>query len=80
MDLIWTLIIGGLAGFIAGKIMRGEGFGIIVDILVGIVGGWLGGWVFGLLGVYVGSLIGRLLVAIVGAVILIWLVRLIKRA
>ena len=80
MDLIWTLIIGGLAGFIAGKIMRGEGFGILVDILVGIVGGWLGGWVFGLMGVYVGSLIGRLLVAIVGAVILIWLIRLIKRA
>lgn len=80
MDLLWTLIIGGLAGFIAGKIMRGEGFGIIVDIIVGIVGGWLGGWAFGLLGLHAGGLIGRLLIAIVGAVILIWLIRLIKRA
>lgn len=80
MHLIWTLIIGGLAGFIAGKIMRGEGFGIIVDIIVGIIGGWLGGWVFGLLGVHAGGFVGELLVAIVGAVILIWLVRLIKRA
>lgn len=80
MDLLWTLIIGGLAGFIAGKIMRGEGFGIIVDIIVGIVGGWLGGWVFDLIGVHSGGVIGRLLIAIVGAVILIWLIRLIKRA
>ena len=60
--------------------MRGGGFGLIIDILVGIVGGWLGGWLFGLMGLGSGdSLIGRLIVAFVGAVVLIWLVRLIKR-
>ena len=80
MSLLWTLILGGIAGFIAGKLMRGEGFGILVDILVGIVGGWIGGWVFGLLGITGGGIIGYLVVAIIGAVILIWLVRLIKRA
>jgi len=81
MGIIWTLIIGGLAGFIAGKLMRGEGFGVLVDILVGIVGGWIGGWLFGVLGIWAGGgLIGSLIVAIIGAVILIWLIRLIKRA
>lgn len=80
MHLLWTLIIGGLAGFIAGKLMRGEGFGILVDILVGIVGGWIGGWVFGMLGIAAGGFIGSLIVSIIGAVILIWIIRLIKRA
>jgi len=78
--LLWTLIIGGLAGYIAGRLMRGEGFGILVDIIVGIIGGWIGGYVFGLLGIYAGGILGSLIVAIIGAVILIWLIRLIKRA
>ncbi|PSL43903.1 putative membrane protein YeaQ/YmgE (transglycosylase-associated protein family) [Chitinophaga niastensis] len=80
MTLIWTLIIGGIAGWLAGKVMRGDGFGIIVDILVGIVGGWLGGWLFGILGLHFGNgKIGELIVAFLGAVILIWIVRLVKR-
>jgi uncharacterized membrane protein YeaQ/YmgE (transglycosylase-associated protein family) len=79
-DLLWTLIIGGLAGYLAGRVMRGEGFGIIVDIIVGIIGGWLGGWIFGLLGLGSYGLIGYLIVAFIGACVLIWLVRLIKRA
>lgn len=78
--MIWTIIIGGIAGWLAGKIMRGEGFGIIVDIIVGIIGGWLGGWLFGQLGIHIGSgLVGSLIVALVGAIILIWLIRLVKR-
>jgi len=79
--MIWTLIIGGVAGWLAGKIMRGDGFGIIVDIIVGLVGGWVGGMVLGWLGIASGgSIIGRLIVAVVGAIILIWIIRLIRRA
>lgn len=51
MGLIAGLIIGGLSGLAAGKIMRGGGFGIVVNIIVGILGGVLGGWLFGLLGI-----------------------------
>ena len=78
--MIWTIIIGGIAGWLAGKIMRGDGYGIIIDILLGVVGGWLGGWIFGKLGLNIGSgLIGSLVVALIGSIILIWLVRLIKK-
>jgi uncharacterized membrane protein YeaQ/YmgE (transglycosylase-associated protein family) len=77
--MLWTLLIGGIAGWLAGKLMRGEGFGVIVDILVGVVGGWLGGWLFGKLGIHMGNgLIGSLITALAGSVILIWLVHLIK--
>ena len=79
MGIIWTLIIGGLAGWLAGKIMKGEGYGIIVDIIIGIVGGWLGGWVFGLLNIEAGGLIGELITAVVGAIILIWIIHKIKK-
>ncbi|HVI47883.1 MAG TPA: GlsB/YeaQ/YmgE family stress response membrane protein [Chitinophaga sp.] len=80
MSWLWTIIIGGIAGWLAGKVMRGEGFGVIIDIIVGIVGGWLGGWLFGVLGLHWGDgKLGALIVAFIGAVILIWLLRLIKR-
>jgi uncharacterized membrane protein YeaQ/YmgE (transglycosylase-associated protein family) len=77
---LMELIIGALAGWIAGRLMRGSGFGILGDIIVGIIGAFIGGWVFGLLGITAYSFIGRLIVAIIGAVILIWIVRAIKRA
>jgi uncharacterized membrane protein YeaQ/YmgE (transglycosylase-associated protein family) len=80
MSVIWTLVIGGLAGWIAGKIMKGSGYGILIDILIGIVGGWLGGFLFGLIGIGAHNIIGELAVAIVGAVVLIWLIHAIKRS
>lgn len=77
--MIWTVIIGGIAGWLAGKLMRGEGYGILIDILLGIVGGWIGGWIFGLLGLYSsGGLLGALVVSTLGAVILIWIIHRIK--
>lgn len=79
MSWLWSIIIGGIAGWLAGKVMRGEGFGVIVDIILGIVGGWLGGWIFGLLGLHAGGKIGALVVAFIGAVLLIWIIRLVKR-
>ena len=48
MGFIWYIIIGIIAGFLAGKIMRGGGFGLIINLLLGILGGVLGGWVFAL--------------------------------
>src|SRR5207248_7716860 len=80
-NLIWFLIIGAIAGWLAGLLMKGRGFGILGDIVVGIVGAVLGGWLFGALGISAGGgLAGSLIVAFIGAVILLFLVRLIKRA
>ncbi len=78
--LLWVIIIGILAGWIAGKIMRGKGFGLLGDLIVGVIGSLLGSFIFGLLGLGAYGLIGRLVVAVVGAVILLWLIRLIKKA
>src|SRR5947209_3447383 len=80
-SLIWFLIIGAIAGWLAGLLMKGRGFGILGDIVVGIVGAVLGGWLFGVLGISAGGgLAGSLIVAFIGAVILLFLVRLIKRS
>jgi uncharacterized membrane protein YeaQ/YmgE (transglycosylase-associated protein family) len=80
-SLIWFLIIGAIAGWLAGLVMKGRGFGLLGDIIVGIVGAFLGGWLFSKLGVsFGGGLPGSLIVAFLGAVILLFLVRLIKRA
>jgi len=75
MYLIWEICIGILAGFLAGKIMRGKGYGILMDLLLGLVGAILGGMVFGLLGLHGSGLVGQLVIATAGAVMLIWLVR-----
>ena len=81
MDLLWFLIIGAIAGWLAGQFMKGSGFGLLGDIIVGVIGAFLGGWLFGKLGIFPGGgLLGSLIVAFIGACILIWLTRLIKRA
>jgi uncharacterized membrane protein YeaQ/YmgE (transglycosylase-associated protein family) len=78
-SLIWFLLIGLIAGWLAGQVMRGGGFGLIGDMIVGVIGAFLGGWLFGLLGIAAGGLIGSLITAFVGAVVLIFLLRLIRR-
>ena len=60
--------------------MRGGGFGFLVNLLVGIAGGVIGGWVFGLLGISAGGVIGSLVTALVGAILLLWIISLFKRA
>ncbi|MDR5867592.1 GlsB/YeaQ/YmgE family stress response membrane protein [Halomonas koreensis] len=72
MGFIAWLIIGGLAGWIAGHIMRGGGFGLLGNIGVGIVGALVGGLLFSLLGLKAGGFIGSLVTAVVGAVVLLW--------
>ena len=79
-DLIIFLVIGAVAGWLAGVIMKGGGFGLVGDIIVGVVGSLIGGWLFGLLGIAAGGLIGSIIAAVVGAIILIAILRLIKRA
>ena len=80
MWLIWTILIGILAGFLAGQIVKGHGMGVLVDLVVGVVGSVLGGWIFTLLGLGAYRLIGQLIMAVVGAVVLLLLVRALKRA
>ena len=78
---IGYIIIGAIAGWLAGKIVKGGGAGILMNIIVGIVGALIGGWLFSSMGVSAGGgLLGAIIVALIGAVILIFLLRLIKRA
>jgi uncharacterized membrane protein YeaQ/YmgE (transglycosylase-associated protein family) len=78
--LIGWIVVGLIAGFLAGKVMKGGGYGILVDIILGLLGAILGGWLFGLLGMGAGGFIWSILVAFVGAVILVWITRLLKKA
>ena len=80
MWLLWTILIGILAGWLAGQIVKGHGMGVIVDLLVGILGSLLGGFIFGLLGLGAYGLVGRLVMSVVGAVVLLLLIRVLKRA
>ncbi|MEX1997096.1 MAG: GlsB/YeaQ/YmgE family stress response membrane protein [Candidatus Andersenbacteria bacterium] len=78
--LIWALIIGAIAGWLAGLIMKGRGFGVIGNVIVGILGALLGSFLFGQLGVGGGeSVIGQIIVATIGAIILLFLISLVRR-
>ena len=79
MGFLWFIIIGIVAGFVAGKLLRGGGFGLLVNLVVGIIGAVLGGWVFGLLGITTTGVIGSLITATVGAIILLWIISLFQR-
>ena len=80
MNFVWFLLIGLAAGWLAGQFMKGGGFGLVGDLIVGVIGALLGGFLFGLLGISAGGLLGALITATVGAVVLILLLRVIKRA
>ncbi|WP_448097629.1 GlsB/YeaQ/YmgE family stress response membrane protein [Luteibacter yeojuensis] len=78
--IVW-LIIGAVAGWLAGLLVKGGGFGLIVDIIVGIVGAFIGGWLAGVLGINLGGgLLSSIATATLGAVILLFILRLFKRA
>ncbi len=78
--MIWSIIVGGIAGWLAGAIMKGEGYGLLLNILLGIVGGAFGGWVFRFFGFTPGTgFIPQLITALVGALILIYLYRALKK-
>lgn len=71
--MLGGIIIGIIAGYAAGKIMRGGGFGCLVNLILGIIGGVLGSWLFGLLGIRASGTIGSLVTATVGAIALLWI-------
>jgi len=79
MDFIWFIVIGLLAGFIAGQIMKGRGFGFWGNLIVGLVGGVVGGFVLRLIGLRSVSLLGKLATSTGGAVLLLFLVGLIRK-
>ncbi len=77
--LIW-LALGAVAGFIAGQIMKGRGFGVLGNIIVGILGSFLGGFIFNQLGMSAGGgMIGSIITAVIGAVVLLFIASLVRR-
>jgi uncharacterized membrane protein YeaQ/YmgE (transglycosylase-associated protein family) len=74
--LIWWIVIGLVAGWIAGHLTRGRGFGCIVDVILGLIGAVLGGWIFTKLGIVAFGFFGSLAAATVGAVLLVAIARL----
>ena len=79
--MIWTIVVGIIAGWLAGVIMKGGGYGVIWDLILGIAGAVIGGWLFGYAGASTGGgIIGSIVVATIGAVVLIFISRLLKRA
>ncbi|ABB31445.1 Transglycosylase-associated protein [Geobacter metallireducens RCH3] len=79
MSILWFLLIGIAAGWLAGQLMRGGGFGLAGDLIVGVIGALLGGFLFGLLGLSAYGMLGQLVTATVGAIVLLFVLRLIKR-
>jgi uncharacterized membrane protein YeaQ/YmgE (transglycosylase-associated protein family) len=76
---LWFILIGLAAGFLAGTVVKGHGFGLLGNLVVGVIGALLGGFLFGLFGLSAVNLVGRLVCAFVGAVVLLWLLKFIKR-
>ena len=80
MNLLIFLLNGALAGWLAGLVMKGRGLGVLGNIIVGVIGAFLGGWLLPMLGVSFGGNIGLFITAFIGAVVLLAIVGLIKRA
>ncbi|ODS64283.1 MULTISPECIES: GlsB/YeaQ/YmgE family stress response membrane protein [unclassified Arenimonas] len=80
MNLIIFLLIGALAGWLAGIVMKGRGFGLLINMVVGVLGAFFGGWLLPKFGVSIGGEFGGFLTAFIGAVILLALIGLVKKA
>ena len=76
---ILFIVIGAVAGFLAGLFMKGRGFGLIVNLILGIVGGVIGGWIFGFLGIHTTGIIGSLVCALIGAIVLLFVASLFSK-
>jgi uncharacterized membrane protein YeaQ/YmgE (transglycosylase-associated protein family) len=80
VDIVWFLLIGLAAGWLAGQLVKRRGSGWVEDLIIGVIGALIGGFLFGRLGVNTGGLVGSLISATVGSVILLFLLRYIRRA
>jgi uncharacterized membrane protein YeaQ/YmgE (transglycosylase-associated protein family) len=77
-NMLWFLIVGMIAGWLAGNITKGRGLGLIGDLVVGVVGSFIGGFLFSLLGLSAYGTIGEIIMATIGAIVLLWIVRFFK--
>lgn len=78
MGIVYLILVGVIAGWLAGKIMRGTGFGLVGDLVIGVIGSLLGGFVFGLLGISSYNVIGSIAIATAGAILLLYLIRYVR--
>ncbi len=78
-EVVYILVVGLIAGWLAGKIMKGKGYGLVGDLIVGVLGAIVGSWLFGVLGLGVYGILGSIAVALVGALLLLYLVRVAKK-
>ena len=74
MQIVWFLFVGLVAGWLAGKITKGSGFGMVGDIVIGVIGAFVGGFLFRLVGISAGGTIGSIIVATLGALVLVYAV------
>jgi uncharacterized membrane protein YeaQ/YmgE (transglycosylase-associated protein family) len=79
MRFLWFLLVGLVAGWLAGKLTKGSGFGALGNIVMGVIGAFIGGYLFSLAGIYAGGTIGSVIVATIGAVVLVIVVKAIKK-
>jgi uncharacterized membrane protein YeaQ/YmgE (transglycosylase-associated protein family) len=78
--IIW-LVVGAIAGWLAGQVMKGGGFGLVGDIVLGIIGAIVAGWLLPRIGILIGGgILGSIINAFIGACIFLFVIRLIKRA
>jgi uncharacterized membrane protein YeaQ/YmgE (transglycosylase-associated protein family) len=75
--MLWFLIIGVIAGWLAGNVVKGSGFGLVGDMVVGVVGAFIGGYLFSALGLNAYGTVGEILMATLGAIVLLFIIRLI---
>ncbi len=74
MEIIGSLIIGAVAGWLAGKVMKGGGFGIFINIILGIVGGFVGNWLFSTVGISLGTgWISAIITGMIGAIVILFI-------
>lgn len=80
MGLLYAILIGAVAGWLAGNLMKGGGFGLLINIILGIVGSFVGNWLFGVLGVsLMNGVIGDILTGAIGAVVILFVAGLFKK-
>ena len=79
MELVWFLLIGVVAGWLAGVLFKGSGYGVLGDMIIGVIGAFLGGWLLGELGIIASGSLGLLVTATIGALVLVFLLSLMRR-
>ncbi|MBO7445014.1 MAG: GlsB/YeaQ/YmgE family stress response membrane protein [Bacteroidales bacterium] len=79
MSIVLYLLLGAVAGWLAGVLMKGGGFGLLWNIIIGIIGGFLGGWLMSLLHIQKAGLLWELIVAVIGAMVLLFVISLFRK-